>query len=396
MTKVNFLETLRLSCYKQLSASSNNNLLAGLSGILIFLIAMGDQSSAENLDDDYDSVINNTFDQIQNIIPEILHDFSINTGLSGICWFLEYINQKQDVYDPDFCAEIDAILLQHLSVETWKFEIEALAGLAGIAVYAGRRQRKTDQTILFDKIISHYEALVTEISADQLTWEQPRHSIYRMDKEDRSYPEYNLGLAHGMVGIIASLIPAYSIPSLQSRVRRLIEHSCNWLMSQKIQDEQSIGRYPSSAGSQSPSRLGWCYGDLTIAHTLARAGKLFVREDFIEEARITALKAAARTVENGYCYDAGLCHGSAGNGLCFQLLAQELDMPELQERADFWFNYTLKLYEEKNLKGLHHFNGLSEKYEESHGFLEGYAGIGLCLIAWETGEADWVDCLLLD
>ncbi|MEW6991960.1 lanthionine synthetase LanC family protein [Colwelliaceae bacterium 6441] len=385
---------------KQIGASLSNvtntthtcGLLGGLSGDLLFLVKLSQyQPALVN-----ENIFNNKLEYLQQQLDSQVHRPDLNTGLSGQGWFFEYINQAQGRdYDAELCEGIDEILLEALAIENWKGEIETVLGLSGIAIYAGRRQLKSAPVALFEKIVTHFEYTATQISANTQSWSQPSGSVYRFNKDHLEIPEFNLGLAHGVPGIIAAILPALKIPVLFKRTKRLLVQSCDWLLQQELAQPQNISCFSSSCNDKKGSRLGWCYGDVTIALTLARVGKALELPSYIDKARQISLHAANRDSAQGMINDAGICHGSAGLSLIFQLLNQQLNEPKLEQAANNWLLYTLALYRDKGLPGFYMYSPLTKEYQEDTSFLMGYGGIGLCLLSALGETPDWADCLLL-
>ena len=369
-------------------------LFAGLTGELLFLYHFSTyQDCNSTIDED---VFNDKLEFLQQQLATGAHHHQLASGLCGQGWFIEYINQAQgDDYDPQLCEEIDTILLNTLNTAHWQGDIEMLSGLGGFAVYAARRQRATDAVDLYQKLIGHFEASAMQISDHTLSWSQPGNSLYRFNKAAPQTPEFNLGMAHGVPGIIAALLPALKIPALYQRAKSLLLQSCDWLMAQETTQADKVSCFSSSCNDHKGSRLGWCYGDLTIALTLCRVGKALEHPAYIDKAKQISLHAANRDSKTGMINDAGLCHGSAGMALIFQLLNQHLDQPYLLKAANYWLQYTLSLYQQEGLTGFHMYCGLSRTTREDTGLLEGYAGIGLCLLTALGADADWVDCLLM-
>jgi hypothetical protein len=139
--------------------------------------------------------------------------------------------------------------------------------------------------------------------------------------------------------------------------------------------------------------LGWCYGDLTIALTLARVGQTLERQDLVDEAKRIGLHAAMRDENSAMVKDAGICHGSAGLMLIFQMLNEIIPMPEFEKASDYWFENTIVRFKENGLEGFYA-NKAGNLIEET-GLLEGYSGVGLCLLARQGISPDWADALLL-
>ena len=395
-TKKNKVKRLLKTLILIIQNTSNNpqklGHLSGLSGELLFLwqVSQYDKTLID------ETVFSEKLIFLQDHLATVATKFNISAGLAGLGWFFEYLNQmQQEDYDAELCEDIDDILLTTLSVDSWSGEIEMVLGLAGLSIYGARRQLKSEQTVFYEKFIQHFETLATRLSDNTLAWQQPKQSLYRLNKNNLEQPEYNLGLAHGIPGIIAAILPALKNPSLHSRTKKLLIQSCDWLLQQQLDITDSNSYFSSSADSKHSSRLGWCYGDLPIALTLYRVGIALDSPTYMDKARDISLHAASRDEISGIVDDAGLCHGSAGLALVFQLLYQEIGAAELQQASEKWLDFTLKFYDEKGLPGLHKFTGIGNNYVESTGFLEAYAGIGLCLLVALNGETDWTDCLLL-
>jgi lantibiotic modifying enzyme len=369
-------------------SESNIGLFSGLAGELLFLYKVN-QLDPELINE---GIFNTKLQFLQDNISSSI-GVDLSHGISGLGWFLEYLNQAQaEDYDIDLCEDIDKILLEAVAITPWRGEIEMVQGLSGLSVYSARRHKKCPQVIFYEQFIKQYETFATQIKQDTLTWQQPQHSLYRLDKLDLSQAEFNLGLAHGVVGIIASILPALSYPSLFNRSQKLLKESCTWLLQQQLKNEGKKSYFSSTSGDTQYSRLAWCYGDLTIALTLFRVGKALDIPLFQEKAIEVALHAAQRDELSGMVNDTGLCHGSAGLAVIFQALYHETDVINFKNAAVKWLDFTLTFYKSK---GFCNVSNPDYTLSESTGFLEGYAGIGLCLLACFNGDADWLDCLLL-
>jgi lantibiotic biosynthesis protein len=264
-------------------------------------------------------------------------------------------------------------------------------GLSGIAIFAARRKAVGRGTKLSRLILDRFDSLIQAYTGTGC-WSTPQGSVYRLNKHSTVEPEYNLGLAHGIPGVIAALIPFLRYKDTYNKAAELIIHGCNWLLLQERSlDFQS--RFVCCVGDSEPSRLGWCYGDLTIALTLARAGKALESDLYMQKARQIALHSSLRDVKSAMVRDAGLCHGSAGLSLIFQLINEIIPEQEFKDASDYWLEYTLTAYRTDGLEGFYAYKKGS--YVETFGVLEGYAGIGLCLLSKAGVSTRWAEGFLL-
>lgn len=375
---------------KDVNNVSYHGLLSGLAGHLLFLF------NAHKLDESLvdEGLFVEKLDYLQEHLGE--QSFELSNGLAGQAWVLEYFNQADtDDYEPELLNELDDLFNEALNHQPWPGEIETVLGLGGYTPYAALRHRKVDQTALFTTIVNDFQSVAVKVSDDQLAWSQPKNSVYRFDKEDLEQQEYNLGLAHGVPGAIAALLPALKVTSLKSQVTELLTKSCDWLLNQQNPNKEEECCYGSCAGEAHLSRLGWCYGDLTIALTLARVGHALDRPSYIEKAQTIALKAAKRDAKSGAINDAGLCHGFVGLVVIFALLNKHMPHPELEQATQYWLEYSLKQYQEKGVAAFNSFNGETRQHDVNHGFLMGYAGVGVGFISVLNDDFDWAECLLM-
>ncbi|QTL36448.1 lanthionine synthetase C family protein [Pseudoalteromonas viridis] len=367
-----------------------NGLLSGLAGQLLFLYKAYEYDAS--LVDE--ALFTQKLEALQEGLDQ--QSFELSNGLAGQAWMLEYLNQADpENYDPELLEEVDELFRAALDHQPWQGEIEMVLGLSGFAPYASRRAKQSDQAALYEVIVNGFESTATHFDNGHITWSQPQESVYRFNKDEPKEPEYNLGLAHGVPGIIAALLPAVHIPSLQSRVTTLLLGACDWLLAQQSPDSTSPACFGSCAGGEHVSRLGWCYGDLTIAMTLARVGQQLDRPSYIERALEIALHAADRDEKAGHISDAGLCHGFYGMALIYQILNQLMPHPRFVQAMQYWVDYSLQQYTERGVESLYSYNGLDKDYHEDFSFLMGYAGIGMALTTLFDDDTGWVDCLLM-
>ena len=373
--------------------NKNCGLLNGLSGELLWLFRLSQYDSC--LVDE--SLFIEKLDFLQSQLPFYSQNPNVVSGLCGQGWFLEYLNQhQQEDYDPLLYIDIDEQLHQALcdpSFEGWHGEIEMIMGLAGVSIYAARRNQHHHCEKHLRTLLAYFENLAIRCEANSISWSQPKKSKYRYHPENKH--EFNLGLAHGVPGIMAALLPMLKITDLKERATSLLLQSSNWLLNQQQPRKNNLSYFGYIADTEKNSRLGWCYGDLPIALTLARIGIALNKPQYMSKAKEIALDCAQRNMQQGSVGDAGLCHGSAGLVLMFLQLNKLLDEPVMLSAANHWLQHTLELYRKQGLKGFNAFYDKEMGFQLDSGFLMGYSGIGLCLLSALGEPTDWIDCLLL-
>jgi lantibiotic modifying enzyme len=294
------------------------------------------------------------------------------TGIVGLAWTLVFMHNEFDSPVDVSLDELEEQLLELCRATDCALEPDLIYGLVGIGVYALERWPATFALDCIPLIIEH---------------------LAQANKPD-------LGLAHGMAGVIAFLGAVSRLDlTWRQRIAPLIEEHVEALMCHQLPANDMKCAFPSLVGG-GPDRLAWCLGDASIAVALLGAGTVFCRADWCHMARKLALAAAERPLASSGVVDAGLCHGAAGLGHLFNRLFQVTGEERLAAAAREWFRLALQMPAQPN--GIAGFSAwkmtdaLGWHWAPDRGFLEGAAGIGLALrAAVGFHEPAWDRVLLL-
>lgn len=368
-------------------------LLSGTSGRALTLWYLHQYSPSLVNESHFDTIITT----IQARSRTLQKNTSISQGLPGIAWLFELFLQSQDDYDPAFNDGVDRLLTEITSTDDWAGELEYVVGLAGMTTYAARRMRQGRGGELYKNICKLFEKRSSTDDRGRLFWITPTHSIFRMNNDNTK--ECNLGLAHGIPAIIASMIPAIESLDDNGRSNHLVRKGCEWLIAQE-QDVNEFGsHFAYLANRPEISRLGWCYGDLGIALTLIRAGHALNEANFIDKGKEIAISSAKRDFQSSGVRDAGLCHGAAGIFLLFDLINRACPDEQFELAKRYWIGQTLDFYRKNGISGFNPFragpDGTGESYPRETGLLAGHSGVALCLLSAAGAPATWVDGILL-
>jgi hypothetical protein len=322
---------------------------------------------------------------------------SLYGGLTGVGWALAHLQDRLPGLDgEDELAEIDEVLREHLDQSPWPDTYDLIDGLVGFGVYALERGPCPEAVACQERVIERL-AETAEPRPEGITWVSRQEwlpSQYRA-----RYPERycNLGLAHGVPGVVALLAWACAAGVAVARARPLLEGTVRWLLAQ-----QTPGGFPSGiekGRADKPARLAWCYGDPGVAAALLWAARLVDEPAWEREARAIARRAAQRPAEQAGVVDAGLCHGAAGLGHLFNRLFQATGDPCLAEAARFWFERTLQMRRPGRGVGGYEAWQLNDDGQVTwigdSGLLTGAAGIALALVAATTAVDPAWDRMLL-
>jgi lantibiotic modifying enzyme len=338
-------------------------------------------------------------------LPEVNTEPLFFAGYTGIAWTVEWFQNLGLLEgDEDYNSEMDENLLEFLESTPDKFLLpELISGLAGFGLYAADRTRRHQAARkVLHKVLDCVER-TAERKPEGITWFNHPEALPAIALQSSPEGCYNLGLSHGMPGIIVFLAEAYVLG--EQRALPLLEGAVSWLLSTK-QNYANGSHFTYSLDVTHPehasqpqfgSRIAWCYGDLGIVAALMIAAQHAGREDWAEEALSLARDVAARGVEGSGCMDAGLCHGAFGNAHIFNRLYQATGDPALLQAFEKWMQLGFDMRKPgEGLAGYYmwfpHRDGEAERspWVPEPALLEGVAGIGLALIAALTDqEPNW-------
>lgn len=371
------------------------SLAGGDTGIALFFAYLDRLCPGEG----YDEQAAERIERAIQCVASVPMQPALYSGFPGIAWTVAHLSEA-DAGDDDPLATIDEVLCDVVGVSPWQGEYDLVSGLTGLGVYALERLPAPAAVEILKRVIDRLDELA-EPSADGVTWPTPGDLLARTGVGRCDAKSYNLGVAHGMPGVIGMLAQALAAGVAVDQSGRLLEGAVRWLLSQMLPDHH-VGRFAYANEPGAPpivARLAWCYSEAGIAPVLLAAARSAGRADWETVARQLARAAAERPDDATGVQDAGLCHGAAGLGHLFNRLYQSTGDSSLLKRSRRWFRRALAMRDsDRPLAGFAslHYGPDGKTYRlDDPGFLEGAAGIGLALAAAAGDIApDWDRVLL--
>ncbi|MGO8994798.1 MAG: lanthionine synthetase C family protein [Polyangiaceae bacterium] len=322
-------------------------------------------------------------------------------GFTGLAWVAEVLRRGSD---DDSNADIDAALLDFVAVRRWHETYDLISGLVGYGVYALERLPRPSAVSLLEAIVGHLEASA-EPRDEGMSW-RSRRSWWPRDFRGDASTGFNLGVAHGVPGVIALLGRAWRAGIARRRCAMLLEGAVAWLLHQELPSSSpSAFAATSRRGARpTPARSAWCYGDPGIAASLLVAARATGERAWEHAAIRIGVRAALRDPDTCGVVDAGLCHGAAGLAHVFNRLHVETDDERFGRAARAWAERTLAMRRPgRGLGGYRTFvvasNGRKGALKTDATFLTGTPGIALALAGFVSpgaeGWATWDRVLLL-
>jgi lantibiotic biosynthesis protein len=345
-----------------------------------------------------------------NLLNEAIDDLvetpmapSLYGGFSGIAWTVEHLQGRLlEPDDEDSNEAIDEELIDYLGHSPWKEDYDLISGLVGLGVYALERLPRQSAVECLARIVDRLNELAGE-RPEGITWFTrpeliPAHQL-------KHFPDgyYNVGLAHGVPGIIALLGGICAAGIAVQKARPLLDGAVNWLLAQRLPETagSSFSAFTFPGIKSEGSRMAWCYGDPGVVSALFVAARSANNSDWEREAIEIALRAADKPADRCGVKDAGICHGAAGLAHIYNRFYQATGDERFKEAALLWFEQTLDM--RRPGEGIGGFltwtsDSLESgfRWEAVSGLLNGAAGIGLALLAAITPvEPQWDRMLLL-
>lgn len=341
---------------------------------------------------------------------------SFYSGFTGIAWAVDLVDGLLGTEGGDRNDDIDQAVTRLVQryPETGPYDL--INGLTGLGVYALARWPRPCAAQCLLGVIGQLDRRARH-DRDGVSWWTPpewqgqRRELYLPGRVD-------LGVAHGIAGVIPFLARVHRLGLARQTVRPLLDGAVSWLLTHMVDTAsgptvpffvakgleatgveatgvEASGAEASGVGS-GPARSAWCYGDPGVAAALLLAARDVGEPAWMAMATDLALRAAARPPDQTRVEDAGLCHGSAGLAHLFNRMYRMTAEPALAGAARFWVERTLDLCSAPASGRDAAFAAVPKPPWKGPGLLEGAAGVALALAAASTTvEPVWDQMLLV-
>lgn len=345
------------------------------------------------------------WDAVVARFTEMLSSPSLHGGFTGAAWVAAHLENSAEYAcgTPELHDEIEAVLLGYLRSKPQN-NFDLIGGLVGFGVYALERWPKGNSRDILDSVVSHLSELARSCDPGR-AWLTPARLLPAAQRKDSPGGHWNLGVAHGVPGVIAFLARVHGVVGLSRPAVQLLHDSVDWLFAQRMPSENRmrfrawmLPEEVSLPVSAPPARLSWCYGDLGIAAALAVTGDCLSRADLKKEAVDLALRAGLVPLEATGVNDHGLCHGSAGVAHLYLRIANSCGSDELRRLAESWVLRTLQTRsDDRGIDGYVTWDVRPSggEYVRDASFLSGAAGTAMALAAAGSTVAPAWDRVLL-
>jgi lantibiotic biosynthesis protein len=339
---------------------------------------------------------------------------SLYGGYTGVAWVVEHLNHRffggdrdgnADVNDQagdedDVQETLDHAVCQVLQTASELDEFDLISGHVGQGIYGLERLPHPAALTCLKAVVERLQTRAVHPSPGLKTWYTPPILLPRWQRELAPNGYYNLGLAHGVpgvIGLLGNIVATGTVPE----ARPLLEAAMTWLLRQKLpfSAETTFPTCLIEGREPGPSRSAWCYGDPGVAIALLTAARGAQNAMWERQAIDIAKQSARRSPERSGVQDAALCHGAAGLGHIFNRFYQATHDVEFADAARFWLQRALDMRQpDRGFGGfgvdVYEQDGRDHPVDNA-GFLMGASGIGLALLAAiDSTEPTWDRVLL--
>ncbi|HEX2685952.1 MAG TPA: lanthionine synthetase C family protein [Kofleriaceae bacterium] len=324
-------------------------------------------------------------------------------GAARIGFVIGHLSDGEDA--DTACETIERSLLRFLEQPSEGYDL--ISGLVGVAVPVLQRitggKASAASEPLARGILEQLERLARPMPSG-LAWHTPPTLLPQWQREIAPEGYINLGIAHGIPGIVAILARYITAGIEVERARSLLEGAVGYL---RATASPRVGhRYPAwlptqrEESNQEPvARVAWCYGDLGVSVAILSAAIATGRNDWRTTALTLAHDMAARSFEASQVVDTCVCHGSVGVAHLFNRLFQATGDTGFAQAAETWYARTLGMRNAHEIAGFPRGQWINHTvaWEAGADLLTGVSGIALALhAAISPIEPAWDQLLLAD
>ena len=325
-------------------------------------------------------------------VPSGLHG-----GACGVAWIIEHLSwvlaevvrPGRDAECDDPLSEFDDFILSKLRRNLVK-AYDLIEGLAGIGVYFLERLPRQAACEGLGHVLLALQRRVHS-TPDGFTFHSSPDLLPNTQRWRCPTGYYNLGVAHGISGVIYFLAELEARNVGQAEARCLMNGLVKWLVCQR-RPRHAVSWFPNwivPGNATKDSRLSWCYGDIGIAAVLILVARRTAREDWELVAKATLDHALQRSCER--VVQSELCHGALGIAHICNRVYQISHCSRYKEAAIKYYERALIMLSSSVTSGVSdatRLRGLS--------FLEGDIGVALALLSAVTRvEPHWDRRLIL-
>jgi len=377
--------------------SANHSLALGDAGLALLFGYLAEAFPSSG----YDEISGRYLDRSIESVAARSVSASLYPGFTGVAWTIEHLSRRGETPEEDPNEAIDELLQPLLERTPWTGPVDLTGGLVGICVYLRERSPRPVAASCLASAVDRLQEL-SESSEAGIAWKVRAPFLTLATAQQCPHGYFDLGVAHGVPGVISTLACACAAGTNEAKARPLLDGALHWLWMQGVPDA-TLSTFPPAVARElaaRSSRFAWCYGDPGIAAVLLDAARNLEEPELERKAIALGRQAATRPAQHSGVVDAALCHGAAGLGHIFNRMFQHSGDSAFEDAAQRWLTRALDL--RRPGEGFGGYRAAENRpgggidWVDNPSLLTGAAGIALALLAATSAiEPAWDRVFLL-
>jgi hypothetical protein len=258
-------------------------------------------------------------------------DYGLMSGYTGLFWLIGHFNNIS-LCETEY-SNLQTIIshIENLAENEEKLRYDVFYGYLGLVICSFELNSTNHN--FYDAQLKKLQS-ICEMDAKFCKWQDlAAKEVYEIPKDSSCY---NMGLAHGIPSILVILSKSYCI-ARNAVYLEIIDKTINWLIEQDSNGVPSfhelviVGK--GKKDNLSHSRLGWCYGDLSVGYSLYMVYKNTNIERYKQIAIGIINRTVGRDFDSANVIDNTICHGTIGIAHMYNRLYQYENNSVFLERA---------------------------------------------------------------
>lgn len=339
-------------------------------------------------------------------VSSVIHFYSENTG-----YYRKFLEKYDSTVYAYLTGVVENLLQRRKPLQTQDYDM--ISGMAGVV--QNLIEWPNDISLAIAHRISEYLTSLT----DYVPYKGGKVPGWYVSGDDyltrlrmESYPDghINFGMAHGITGVLASLIKLGENGINKNKVDQAINVIIDELDKVRCVSPQGEVYYPGMLNVNDYAngeywkdqnyRMSWCYGTISVLYTLYRGYEYLNKPEKCIEVLKEIEQIAKRGNQSWMLTSPIICHGYAGTAMIFKKIYDKTQNNTVKKAALDLVQCTVDSYIDSSLYGFkdvyYRMNGTQvEKIEEDKNtFLEGGSGIISALLSFMV-EKELTSTLML-
>lgn len=344
--------------------------------------------------------------------------FSLLTGLSGVCFSIQKAS-KNGIHFQKLLSTLNHHLIQAINIhyiQPLESNLQAgkpssadlydqILGISGIGVYLLEYQSNVQCYSTLEKIVSLLVQIASPLKINNKEvpgWYTP-HELIVESKRHKTYGMCDIGLAHGVSGILGFLSTCLLHKMEIKGQKKAIHNIVKWLQTQRRSSEKGYfwktvmyDDYSEVVKDKLEAFVGrdaWCYGTPGVSASLLLASQALQDNSLKKYALESFASVFRRSREEWYLPGPTMCHGISSLLLITGEFAKHEDKEfSFSEQEERLLQCLMGYYDPRFPFGFKEYELCQDgSYFQSDqvGLLNGVVGVLLTLLSYRNPKTSW-------